>query len=217
MSEQEQLNVLKEIVGQFDTDHKRVTEAAKNSPKGGDAGWYQIVEEFEVEPATQEIKNHYYSSGIPVGKGALPLELKKVYEKLRFRAIQSYRETLQGVELEGDADEYWDEFNDRLRDFVKDDIDKYISGVKQKVGVNDIFANAFSGMNQFSQNMQESGTTTKKCSNCGAPRLDTDQYDDCYFCGSALFATEKVETSCKVCGAPKYMEDQGKPCKFCNN
>jgi hypothetical protein len=121
------------------------------------------------------------------------------------------------IELESDADWYWSDFNDRLRDFIKEETDKYISQVKQKVGVSDIFANAFSGMNQFSQGLTESGTITKKCDSCGAPRLDTDQYDDCYFCGAPLFPTEKVQSKCDVCGAPKFLEDQNKACKFCNN
>jgi len=217
MNEQEQLNVLKGIVNQFETDHKRVTDIALASPKGGDTNWFEILKEFEVKPASTEQKNYYYSSGIPVGKGALPLELKKVYEALRFKAIMAYRGKFQGIELESDAEWYWDEFDDRLRDFIKEDIDKYIGKVKQKVGVNDIFANAFSGMNQYSQGLTESGTATKKCTNCGAPRLDKDQYDECYFCGTPLFPTEKVESKCTVCGAPKFLEDQGKPCKFCNN
>jgi len=217
MNEQEQLNALKDIVRKFEEDHKRVTDTAVNCPKGGDQNWFNILQEFDVQAANINQKNAYYSSGMPVTKGALPLELKKVYEALRFKAVKSFREKFQNVELESDADWFWDDFSDRLRDFIKEDLDKYISKVKQKVGVNDIFANAFSGMNQFSHGLTESGTATKQCENCGAPRLDTDQYDDCYFCGAPLFPTEKVEAKCKVCGAPKFLEDQDKPCKFCNN
>ncbi len=217
MNEQEQLLELKKIVQHFEGKHKRVTEIAQNCPKGGDHNWFNILKEFDVQAASIQQKKHYYSSGMPVTKGALPVELRKVYEAIRFETIKQYREKLGDIELVGEADDYWYEFDNRLRYFIKDDIDSYISKIKQKVGVSDIFANAFSGMNQFSGGLTESGTTTKQCENCGAPRLDTDQYDDCYFCGTPLFPTEKVQSKCEICGAPKFLEDQNKECKFCNN
>ena len=217
MDKQEQLTELKKIVQNFEENYDRVTETALNCPKGGDQNWFQILNEFNVKPASVVQKNYYYSSGMPVTKGALPIELRKVYEALRFESIKQFRDKFQNIELKSKAEDYWDDFNDRLRDFIKDDMDSYIGKVKQKVGVSDIFANAFSGMNQFSQGLTESGTGTKQCDNCGAPRLDTDQYDDCYFCGAPLFPTEKVQAKCDICGAPKFLEDQNKKCKFCNN
>lgn len=217
MNEQEQLVELKKIVQNFEEKHKRVTEIALNSPKGGDQNWFNVLEEYDIQPASEQQKNYYYSSGISVEKGALPVELRKVYETVRFETIKEFRDKFRDIELELDADFYWDDFNDTLKRFIKDDIDSYIGKIKQKVGVSDIFANAFSGMNQFSQGLTESGTATKQCENCGAPRLDTDQYDECYFCGTPLFPTEKVQSNCEICGAPKFLEDQNKKCKFCNN
>jgi hypothetical protein len=217
MKELEQLKVIQGIISAFEEAHKRVTDAALNSPKGGDANWYQILKEYEIQPVSLDMKNRYYSSGMPVTKGALPTELRKVYETLRFLAIKSYRDRIGDNDLEGEADDLWDKFDNRLRYFVKDDTDSYIGMIKQKVGVSDIFANAFMSMNQFSHGLKESGTKTKMCENCGAPRLDTDQYEECYFCGTPLFATEKVQAKCPICGAPKFLEDQNKPCRFCNH
>jgi hypothetical protein len=217
MKAAEQLKTVQDIISAFEQAHKRVTDAALNSPKGGDAAWYAILNEFQIQATSQEQKNRYYSSGMPVTRGALPTELRKVYETLRFIAIKSYRDRIGETDLEGEADDLWDKFDYRLRDFVKDDTDAYIGKIKQKVGVADIFANAFTSINQFSHGLKESGTQTKMCENCGAPRLDTDQYDDCYFCGTPLFATDKLIAKCPVCGAPKFLEDQNRPCRFCNN
>ncbi len=217
MKETNQLFLINQIIADFEQAHKHVTEIALNSPKGGDDKWFEILNTYQVQPASLTQKNYYYASGIPVIKGALPTELKKVYEVLRFQVVSIFMEKTGHIELEDEAKEQWENFNDRLRSFIKDDIDDYISKIKQKVGVGDIFANAFMSMNQFSHGLKESGTQTKKCENCGAPRLDTDQYDDCYFCGTPLFATEKVQAKCPICGAPKFLEDQNIPCKFCNN
>jgi hypothetical protein len=217
MKEAEQLKIIKQIISDFEQAHKQATDTALNSPKGGDANWYAILNNYQIQPSNLEQKNRYYSSGIPVNKGAFPTELRKVYETIRFIAIKAFRDKIGNADLVGDADNLWDNFNNRLRDFLNVDIDSYIGKIKQKVGVADIFANAFTSMNQFSHGLKESGTVTKKCENCGAPRLDTDQYGECYFCGTPLFATEKVQAKCLVCGAPKFLEDQNKPCRFCSN
>ena len=36
---------------------------------------------------------------------------------------------------------------------------------------------------------KEGRKTLLKCKNCGAPRLEEMQYDNCLFCGSKLFET----------------------------
>jgi hypothetical protein len=216
MNEKEQLEQLKKIVENFEETVKQVTSEALNSPKGGDEKWNQLLEKYQIEPSTQVQKEAFYSNGMPVTKGALPAELRKVYLGLRYITIKNYRDIFQNEELSLDAEKYWDDFTCRLENIVEEEVNNYIGKIKQVIGVSNIFANAFSGMNKFSKGLQESGLNTKKCNSCGSPRLDKDQYGECYFCGTPLFETQKVTAKCKICGAPKFLEDQDKVCRFCN-
>ncbi len=217
MTEELQLEKLKVIIEKFETNLKTTTETALNSIKGGDENWYKLLSEHNIEPASDDLKKAYYNVGMPVEKGALPIELRKVYLSLRNRAVKEYHKEFGNSELDIDADLFWDDFLDRLRDFVEEEIEIYIGKIKQKVSVSNIFANAFSGMNKFSNGLNESSLNTKQCNSCGAPRLDKDQYDECYFCGTPLFETKKAPSKCEICGGPKFIEDKGKECQFCGN
>lgn len=217
MNKNEQLQQLKNIVADFDKTIDELKSIALSCPKGGDENWYNLLKKYEIEPASEKQKQTYYSSGMPVTKGALPTELRKVFKTIRYETIKNFRQKFENVDLSVEAEMYWDDFADRLRDFIENEINAYIGKIKQEVTVSNIFANAFSGMNKFSGGLTESGLNTKKCTSCGSPRLDEDQYGECYFCGTPLFETSKVEAKCKVCGSPKFLEDQGKPCQFCGN
>jgi len=217
MNEKEQLQQLKDMVAEFEKSVKKIIETALNLPKGGDSNWYQLIEQYGVEPSTEDQKNAYYSKGIPVSKGALPTEIRNVFKFLRHSTIKKYRDKFENIELSVDAEVFWNDFVVRLRDFIEDEVSAYVGKIKQEVNVSNIFANAFSSMNQFSNNLKESGTDTKKCNSCGSPRHDEDQYDECYFCGTPLFETKEIEAKCNICSSPKFIEDQGKECQFCGN
>ncbi len=217
MNENEQLSQLKKIVGNFEETLQQIISIALSCPKGGDEKWNQVLEKYKVEPATPIQKETFYNNGVPVIKGVLPVELRKVFLSLRQVTIKNFRDTFQNQELSLDADMYWDDFTRRLQNFIEEELNVYLSKIKQPVGVSNIFANAFSGMNQFSQGLKGSDLNTKRCSSCGSPRSDENQYGECYFCGTPLFETPKVTAKCKICGAVKFIEDQDKPCQFCGN
>lgn len=217
MNENEQLTQLKKIVGNFEEALQQVNSIALACPKGGDEKWNQVLEKYKVEPATPLQKETFYTNGVPVIKGALPVELRKVYLSLRQGIMKNFLEIFHNIELSFDASMYWDDFTARLQNFIEEEINTYLGKIKQPVGVSNIFANAFMGMNQFSQGLKGSDLNTKRCNSCGSPRSDENQYGECYFCGTPLFETKKVTAKCKICGAVKFLEDQDKPCQFCGN
>jgi len=217
MNEKEQMLCLKGIVANFEKTVEELKSIALSCPKGGNENWYNHIKKYNVESASEKQKQAYYSSGMPVTKGALPTELRKVLKVIRYETIKSFRFKFENIELSFDAEMYWDNFTDRLRDFIENEINTYIGEIKQEVNISNIFANAFSGMNKYSGGLTESRLDTKKCNSCGSPRLDEDQYGECYFCGTPLFETAKIEAKCKVCGSPKFLEDQGKVCQYCGN
>jgi rRNA maturation endonuclease Nob1 len=51
----------------------------------------------------------------------------------------------------------------------------------------DIFKNAKTSTKNYSEGIGEARKSAIRCKNCGAPRLQEMQYDDCLFCGSELF------------------------------
>jgi len=217
MQEEKQIQELKQIIDSFNQEFDNATNLALETKKGGDEKWYNFLDGYEIEPLPEIQKQMYYSSGMNVTKGAVPAELRKVYQIIRNKATKKYWNTFKNIELSVEADFLWDDFLDRLGDFIKEEIDIYIGKIKQKVTVSDVFANAFSGMNKYSQGLSESGLNTKQCNSCGSPRLDEDQYDECYFCGTPLFETKKAPSKCKICGSPQFMEDKGDECRFCGS
>jgi len=217
MKETEQLSQIKSITDDFYATIKQVTLLALACPKGGDEEWLQLLNQYHVTPSSQQQKDAFYAQGMPITKGALPTELRKVYQSVRLKTIFRFTEKFATSNLDFEADMFWQDFIVKLDQLIEDEISAYIGKIRQAVNVSNIFANAFSGMNKYSQGLKESGLNTKQCNSCGSPRLDTDQYDECYFCGTPLFETAKVIAKCKICGSPKYIENQDKECQFCGN
>ena len=73
---------------------------------------------------------------------------------------------------------------------IESKVKEYYQKIKPFSGMNDIFSNASTTMNKYSQGLQQEKHHTIKCKNCGAPRLEEMQYDNCLFCGSVLFETK---------------------------
>ena len=217
MNETEQLSQLKNITESFYENIKQITSLAMDCPKGGNEKWLQLLTEYDVTPANQQQKVAFYAQGMPITKGALPTELRKVYQSVRLKTIIRFTEKFATSNLDFEADMFWQDFIVKLDKFIDNEISAYIGKIRQAVNVSNIFANAFSGMNKYSQGLKESGLNTKQCNSCGSPRLDTDQYGECYFCGTPLFETARIVAKCKICGSPKYIENQDKECQFCGN
>jgi hypothetical protein len=217
MNETEQLSHLKNITDNFYENIKQVTQLALECPKGGDEKWFQLLTEYNITPSTQQQKDAFYTQGMPVIKGALPTELRKVYQSIRLKAILRFTDQFANSGLDFDAEMFWQDFIVKLDQYIEEEISTYIGKIKQTVNVSNIFANAFSGMNKYSHGLKESGLNTKQCNSCGSPRLDTNQYGECYFCGTPLFESARIVAKCKICGSPKYIENQEIECQFCGN
>jgi hypothetical protein len=211
------LESIKALIAQFHGKIAAYTQVALNCPKGGNEAWFELIKKYNIEPVPENQKTLYYSQGVPITKGAFPSELRKLYQSLRYEVIYTFRQNFSIDKLSFEAADVWDDFIRYLERFIEEAINKYIGDIKQKVGVSDIFANAFSGMNKYSVGLKGSDLNTKQCKSCGSPRLDTDQYGECYFCGTLLFETTEREAKCKKCGSPKFVEDQGKACRYCGN
>ncbi len=153
-------------MNEFEKEIDAAFQAAWHADKGGDAKWSGFMEQYGAEPLTDGLKKELLNSEMKISRGAFPIELRRVMEKIMAK------------------------HPNEAKTFAMDQkVLEYYQKIKPFSGLNDIFANASTGTQKYSQGLQKEKHNTIKCKNCGAPRLEEMQYDNCLFCGSALFET----------------------------
>jgi hypothetical protein len=163
-----------ELLKQFTAEIDAAYMKAMNSGKGGDSGWNEFMNSYGIAPLSQENKDFLLNSEMKIARGAFPVELRKVYEAV----INKYIPAANGSP----------ELANTIREFNVDaKVKEYYTKIKPFTGLGDIFKNASVGTQKYSSGLQKEKTKTITCKNCGAPRLEEMQYDNCLFCGSKLF------------------------------
>jgi hypothetical protein len=162
------------LIKQFNAETESAFHNAWHSEKGGDSKWNEFINSYGIAPLPQESKDFLLNSEMKIARGAFPVELRKVYEKIldKYRAIENSSPLLLKT---------IDEFN------IEAKVKEYYTKIKPFSGLGDIFKNASVGTQKYSSGLQKEKTKTLTCKNCGAPRLEEMQYDNCLFCGSKLF------------------------------
>ncbi len=162
------------LINQFNAETDTAFKEAWQSEKGGDSKWNAYINSYGIDPLPQENKNFLLNSEMKIARGAFPVELRKVYEKIldKYRAIENTNPSLTKT---------ISEFNIEMK------VKEYYMKIKPFSGLGDIFKNASVGTQKYSSGLQKEKTKTLTCKNCGAPRLEEMQYDNCLFCGSKLF------------------------------
>src|SRR4030095_8178359 len=163
-----------DTVKEFNTELDKAFQSAYHAAKGGDAGWNKVLEDYGAQPLPDEAKKMLLDSEMKIAKGAFPVELRRVYEKIISKYSMmaggdpNLTSAIQGFDMEGKVYEYYQK-------------------IKPFSGLGDIFKNASTGTAKYSTGLQKEKQSTYKCKSCGAPRLEEMQYNDCMFCGSKLF------------------------------
>lgn len=163
-----------ELLKKFIAETNSAYTNALNSGKGGDGKWDEFLNSYGIEPLTQESRDYLLKSEMKIARGAFPVELRKVYEKILYK----YSAEAGSSPLLAKA----------INEFDMDaKVKEYYVKIKPFSGLGDIFKNASVGTQKYSSGLQKEKTKTMTCRNCGAPRLEEMQYDNCLFCGSKLF------------------------------
>jgi hypothetical protein len=166
--------IMESTVKSFNTEIDKAFQSAYHAAKGGDGNWSKVVESYGAQPLTEDVKKMLLDSEMKIVKGAFPVELRRVYEK-----IVEKHSTQAGNDQE---------LSTAIRNFdMEARVLEYYQKIKPFSGLGDIFMNASTGTSKYSTGLQKAKQHTYKCKNCGAPRLEEMQYDDCMFCGSKLF------------------------------
>lgn len=150
----------------FSKEMDEAFQSAWHASKGGDAKWDAVMASYGAEPLPQADREKLLNSEMKIVRGAFPIELRRVFEKITAK----YPNDAKTFDMDGKVLEYYQK-------------------IKPFSGLGDIFKNASTGTAKYSQGFQKAKQHTYKCKNCGAPRLEEMQYDNCMFCGSKLFET----------------------------
>ena len=155
---------MEDLVKNFNTEIDKAFQSAFHSAKGGDTAWRTVMESYGAEPLPDADKEKLLNSEMKITRGAFPIELRRVFEKISAK------------------------FPNESKNFAMDEkILEYYQKIKPFSGLGDIFKNASTGTAKYSTGLKGEKQHTFKCKNCGAPRLEEMQYDNCMFCGSVLF------------------------------
>ncbi len=149
---------------EFNKEIDAAFQSAYHAAKGGDDKWRAVMESYGAEPLTDGLKQELLNSEMKIAKGAFPIELRRVYLKI----AEKHPNEAKNFNMDAKVLEYYQK-------------------IKPFSGLGDIFQNASTGTQKYSQGLQKAKHSTMKCKNCGAPRLEEMQYDNCMFCGSELF------------------------------
>lgn len=165
---------MSEAVKDIESEVTNAHDAAFKSAKGGDEKWNQVLESYSIKPLSDKEKEFLLNSDMKIATGAFPIELRRVLQAIhrKHSVLSMQSQTIQ----------------DFLRNFNIDaEIMRYHQKIKPFGGMSDIFKNAKTTSTKYSKGIQGAKTSTHSCKNCGAPRLEEMQYEECLFCGSELF------------------------------
>src|SRR5690606_24471570 len=151
-------------MSEFNAEIEKAFSTAYHSERGGNAGWSELMQSYGAEPLTEEEKDALLKSEMKITRGAYPIELRRVYEII----LNKYPNEAMGFAMDHKVLEYYNK-------------------IKPFRVLNDLFSNASIGTAKYSSGFQNAKHKTMTCKNCGAPRLEEMQYDNCLFCGSELF------------------------------
>lgn len=152
----------------FNEEIEKAFSSAYHSERGGNAEWQSVMSSYAAQPLTEEEKEALLKSEMKIVRGAYPIELRRVYEAI----INKYPGETAGFNMDAKVLEYYQK-------------------IKPFSGLGDIFQNAATGTAKYSSGLQGEKHKTMTCKNCGAPRLEEMQYDNCLFCGSKLFEVKE--------------------------
>lgn len=125
-------------------------------------------------PLTQQQKEALLNSEMKIAGGAFPIEVRWVLQAI----------VLKHTAL---ADAFPDVKNLLLQYNMDGEVMKYYTRIKPFGGMSDIFKNAKTTTKNYSEGIGEAKKSAIRCKNCGAPRLEIHQDDECLFCGGNLF------------------------------
>jgi len=152
--------------------------------------WNAYIQKIGVEPIGIEQRNQAKVEGFKIPGIAFPSEYRAalvVLKKTTKATVASLGDEIKAAKKIIEEDELEDFVDHYLQKMVKKELTKYLDLNKPSTSVADIFANASTSINKFSPKKVGDKSYSIKCKTCGAARLEENQNDKCFYCGTPLF------------------------------
>ncbi|MBK7882708.1 MAG: hypothetical protein IPJ81_01905 [Chitinophagaceae bacterium] len=208
--------LVNDVINHLELEKQGIIDKALSVDIFFNSDWDTYLLSWNVTPRNINEREDDLKTGIPVSKGALPVEVREVFIRLKEKYDKICKELrgnyAKALQEEDEIEEKLWEFEHRkLSDFVETETKKYIKKIKKPVdnSLDNLLQNAEQNKNKWSSNLQDAKSYMIRCKSCGAARLLTDQYDNCKFCGSELF--EKIEQYKSMFGFFKKKDKTEKP------
>jgi len=151
---------------------------------------HDYLNRLKINPIGEEERAQAKRKGLDIPAIAFPFEYRAALVVFKKRIKEIVVVLKHDIEIIDNriAQSELEDFTDKyLKKLIKKELKKYINLSKPKVSVSDIFANASTSINKFAPKEVGDKSYSIKCKTCGAARLEEDQYDDCFYCGTPLF------------------------------
>ncbi len=154
-----------------------LVRVASEAPLGGGPPWQAVLTAHGVAPLPADDRQAYLASGMPMNRGALPIEVRRVLEVLQRTASAALAHLAASQEVDDAVERRVATLADRaMRD--------YLHAVRPPVTAGGIFANARASTPRFAATV--AGVATMRCSACGASR-SSEGDQACRFCGAPIY------------------------------
>ena len=168
------------LATRVDARVREVTGIAARSALGGGPEWDSVLQSLAISPLPLDARASYLASGMPMSRGALPIEVRRVLERVQADA----RRELSALANGGADDSACDELGATLRDLADREMRAYIQAIRPPAQTSSIFKNALASTPRYAATA--AGVSTTKCSACGAARADL-AVEVCQFCGASFY------------------------------
>jgi len=171
---------------ELDTAVKKTIALAAKSP-GENKEWADYMSSQGATPKTGEERKELLTLKEETHKGALPIEVRMVFDKHKATAS----EKLQEWKRQYGQEEWWPRVETPahkiMDDFIQDGIKKYLGETSKSVSTKTIFSNSTLTTPKYYTQVYQAGTKSEKCPTCMAARPAGTELTTCAFCGSPIF------------------------------
>lgn len=152
--------------------------ALESSAQGSDA-WNTLLAELGLAVPAAKVREQL-ALRQPLKKGALPVEVRHVLERLQTIT----RKTLSDAAV---GDETSAAFEKTLEHFVEEDMTLYLKAVRPAASPKSIFATAKATTKKYGDMNTKAVVEIVRCKSCGAARPEGTDLRVCDFCGGNFF------------------------------
>lgn len=154
----------------LDARTREIHDVAAGCTAGGDSSWDALLSSLDVPALAAAERLEHLASGMPLRKGALPIEVRRAMDSVRASFAAEASRLSARVRASDDPDlddaaldELLNRVQTRLRGLVDAEVKRYVQAVRPPSGAD---------------------IATVECAVCGVARVDGATLESCTYCGT---------------------------------